>query len=70
MNSGMEGRLRIESRQKFRQIVESSFTVFIDNPPRSMTKEWLWQIFKLEGKITKKKNDGASGYQSRERGTG
>ena len=55
MNSGMEGRLRIESRQKFRQIVESSFTVFIDNPPRSMTKEWLWQIFKLEGKITKKK---------------
>ena len=27
------------------------FTVFMDNLPNSISKEWLWKIFKFEGEI-------------------
>ena len=29
--------------------VEEVFTTFVDNLPKSMAKEWLWQIFQIRG---------------------
>ena len=35
----------------YRCLEDRSFTVFVDNLSSSMSKIWLWQIFKFEGSI-------------------
>ena len=47
----------MEARRKHRweelkRIEESTFSVFVDNLPGSMTLDWLRQIFEVEGRIS------------------
>ena len=35
----------------FRRLEETSFTIFVDNLPSSLTKAWSYQLFKFEGKV-------------------
>ena len=42
---------RTKKMQMLRNIEAKSFTVFVDNLPKSMTVSWLWQLFKGEGQV-------------------
>ena len=39
-------------RAELRRLEENSFTIFVDNLPKSMTLGWLRQLFAFEGRIT------------------
>ena len=37
--------------EAWRRLEAISFTVFVDNLPKDMSKGWLWQIFQFEGEV-------------------
>ena len=45
----------IEARRKndmvWRKLEFVSYSAFVDNLPMDMDKAWLWQVFKLQGKV-------------------
>ena len=51
VDQAMEAR-RNQRWEEFRRIEETTFSVFVDNLPGSMTLDWLRQMFEFEGKIS------------------